>query len=110
MSHVPLTERGDEVNQSNLFKRSLDVGGNLTYDPVIEIVPAVRRRVGWCRNRHYERYTVKTPCLGNPRMTVLTFGEVGPRGRDGDPDRQRTTIGFVRRSEGADDESADGKD
>ena len=48
--------------------------------------------------------------LRKPWMTVLTLGEVGPRGRDGDPDRQRTTIELVRRSEGADDESADGKD
>ena len=48
--------------------------------------------------------------LRKPWMTVLTFGEVGPCGRDGDPDRQRTTIELVRRSEGADNESPNGKD
>ena len=47
------------------------------------------------------------------QISVLTLGEVGPRGRDGDSDWQRTTIvlGEVKGTgEGAGDESANGKD
>jgi hypothetical protein len=46
-------------------------------------------------------------------VSVLTLGEIGPRSRDGDSDRQRTTIvlGEVEGAgEGAGDESANGKD
>jgi len=47
------------------------------------------------------------------RMWSLTLGEVGPRGRDGDSNRQRTTIqlGEVKgSSEGGGNEGANGKD
>ena len=74
-----------------------------------EVIPIVCGGVGWRCNRHWE---------GNDRteklwMYALTLGEIGPRGRGGDPDRQRTAVelGEVKgSSEGAGDESANGKD
>ena len=48
-----------------------------------------------------------------PRTWLLTLGEVGPRGCNGDSDRQRTAIelGKVKgSSERANDKSANGKD
>jgi hypothetical protein len=52
-------------------------------------------------------------CAYEQQISALTLGEVSPRSRDGDSDRQRTTIvlGDVEgASEGAGDESANGKD
>lgn len=100
-----------ELFEHTSFGRDPSARGGLTYDPGVEVVPLVWGGVGWRCDRHCDRNKVQI-FEQEQRMFISTLREVGPRGRDGDANWERTTVepGEVKGSgEGAGDESANGK-